>query len=160
MDSETIKLSDIKKLRLERHWSQEQLAEMSGLSTRTIQRIERGATPSTETLKCIAAVLEVDFQTLQETPDMHSQSQAEQDALDYVRDIKSFYTHLFTFAVINAGLLIINLVMTPGYLWVIWSVLGWGIGIVSHGLSVFEVFNLFSPEWERRQAEKRLHQNR
>ena len=32
----------VRKLRLQRGWSQEQLAEMSGLSTRTIQRIERG----------------------------------------------------------------------------------------------------------------------
>ena len=32
----------IQKLRLQRGWSQEQLAELTGLSVRTIQRIERG----------------------------------------------------------------------------------------------------------------------
>ena len=37
-----VNLRDIKKLRLARHWSQEQLSEMSGLSIRTIQRIEKG----------------------------------------------------------------------------------------------------------------------
>jgi transcriptional regulator with XRE-family HTH domain len=42
MNSNTTNLRDIKKIRLERHWSQEQLAEMSGLSIRTIQRIENG----------------------------------------------------------------------------------------------------------------------
>ena len=31
----------IKELRLEKGWSQEQLAELSNLSTRTIQRIEK-----------------------------------------------------------------------------------------------------------------------
>jgi hypothetical protein len=36
MDSTTIHLRDIKELRLARHWSQEQLAEMSGLSVRII----------------------------------------------------------------------------------------------------------------------------
>jgi transcriptional regulator with XRE-family HTH domain len=40
MDPDTINLRDIKKIRLERHWSQDQLAEMSGLSIRTIQRIK------------------------------------------------------------------------------------------------------------------------
>ena len=51
MERSTITLADIKKLRLERHWSQEQLAEMSGLSTRTIQRIESGQNADFETLK-------------------------------------------------------------------------------------------------------------
>lgn len=37
----------IRKLRLQRGWSQEQLAELTGLSTRTIQRIERGQPCST-----------------------------------------------------------------------------------------------------------------
>jgi len=49
----------IKSLRLERHLSQEQLAEIAGLNVRTIQRLENGAKPSTETLKCLAAALEV-----------------------------------------------------------------------------------------------------
>lgn len=54
----------LKQLRLSRLLSQEQLAQMSGLNVRTIQRIESGHKPSTETLKCLAAVLEVDVVTL------------------------------------------------------------------------------------------------
>lgn len=54
----------LKELRISRHLSQEQLAQMSGLNVRTIQRIESGHKASVETLKCLAAVLEVDVQTL------------------------------------------------------------------------------------------------
>ncbi len=54
----------LKELRISRHLSQEQLAQMSGLNVRTIQRIESGHKASVESLKCIAAVLEVDIQTL------------------------------------------------------------------------------------------------
>ena len=54
----------IQKLRLKRGWSQQQLAQASGLSTRTIQRVEAGHPASVETLKSIAAVFEVDFSTL------------------------------------------------------------------------------------------------
>lgn len=54
----------IKKLRESKSWSQEQLAIMSGLSTRTIQRIESGNKASIELLKSIAAVFEVDVLTL------------------------------------------------------------------------------------------------
>lgn len=56
----------LKQLRLSRLLSQEQLALMSGLSVRTIQRIESGHTPSLETLKSLAAVLETDVATLQQ----------------------------------------------------------------------------------------------
>jgi Predicted transcription factor, homolog of eukaryotic MBF1 len=35
----------VRKLRLQRGWSQDQLAQLSDLSIRTIQRIERGQTP-------------------------------------------------------------------------------------------------------------------
>jgi len=54
----------LKQLRLSRLLSQEQLAQMSGLSVRTIQRIESGHSPSLESLKCLASVLEVDVSTL------------------------------------------------------------------------------------------------
>ncbi len=60
----------IQKLRLQRGWSQEQLAEFSGLSTRTIQRIERGQKPSLESLKSLASVFEIDFSTFNPDPAM------------------------------------------------------------------------------------------
>ncbi len=55
----------IKKLRLSKGWSQEQLARFSGLSVRTIQRIERGHNAGLESLKCLAAVFELDVSDLQ-----------------------------------------------------------------------------------------------
>ncbi len=54
----------VQKLRLQRGWSQQQLAELSGLSVRTVQRIEGGQNATVESLKSLAAVFEVDFQEL------------------------------------------------------------------------------------------------
>ena len=54
---------NLKRIRKERGWSQEQLAELTGLSARTIQRIERGQTPSLESARAMAAVFEVDLST-------------------------------------------------------------------------------------------------
>lgn len=54
----------IKELRISRHLSQEQLAQISGLNVRTIQRIESGNNASLESLKCLAAAFEVDLSTL------------------------------------------------------------------------------------------------
>ncbi len=54
----------LKQLRISRHLSQEQLAQMSGLNVRTIQRIESGANASLESQKCLAAALDVSIETL------------------------------------------------------------------------------------------------
>lgn len=50
----------VKTLRLSKNWSQEQLSEISGLSLRTIQRIENGSNISIESLKVLAMALGVD----------------------------------------------------------------------------------------------------
>ena len=54
----------VQKLRLKKGWSQEQLAVLSGLSVRTIQRLEGGKPASVETLKAVASVFEIDFNQL------------------------------------------------------------------------------------------------
>lgn len=56
----------LKKIREQKKLSQEQLATMSGLNVRTIQRIEAGNKASIESLKSIAAALEVEIQTLEQ----------------------------------------------------------------------------------------------
>lgn len=56
----------VKKLRDKNGWSQEQLAEYSGLNVRTIQRVESGQKASIETLKCLASVFELDISKLTE----------------------------------------------------------------------------------------------
>jgi transcriptional regulator with XRE-family HTH domain len=70
----------LKQLRIGRHLSQEQLAQMSGLNVRTIQRIESGHNASLESLKCLASALEVDIETLnQETFTMDRDTTGWQD---------------------------------------------------------------------------------
>jgi hypothetical protein len=48
-----------------------------------------------------------------------------------------FSIHLAVFILVNALLVFINLAFSPGRLWVKWPLLGWGIGILFHGLAVF-----------------------
>ncbi len=59
----------IRNERLKRAWSQEQLAHVSGLGIRTVQRIENGGNASLETIKALAAILELPVEEiLVETP--------------------------------------------------------------------------------------------
>ena len=154
----------VRKLRLERGWSQETLAEVSGLSVRTIQRLERGGKASLESLSSLAATFGIPLAELSKEAEMfkstgHSTNEIptpEKEALQYVRDIKGLYAHAIWYVVTNAALAAWNFIATPDNLWFIWCVIGWGAGLVAHGLSVFEVFNLFGADWEKRQVEQRL----
>lgn len=150
----------VQKLRLKHGWSQQQLAELSGLSARTIQRVENGQPASTETLKSLASVFEIDFSTLTSEPEMQatiSPSIAEEQlALSHVRKVKRFYIHLAQYVLVISLLCAINLITNPSRLWFYWPALGWGIGVLAHAAAVFEFIPFFGANWEKRQVEKRL----
>lgn len=86
-----------------------------------------------------------------------SPSVEEQEARKQVKELKEFYMHLFTYVVTLSFLLIVNLISNPGYLWVKWTAIGWGIGVIMHAMHVFETSSLFSSAWEKREIEKRLN---
>ncbi len=59
------KLADkIKQLRLSKSWTQMQLSEISSLSLRTVQRIEKGETWSQESLLALASAFDIDVKQL------------------------------------------------------------------------------------------------
>jgi fatty acid desaturase len=66
-----------------------------------------------------------------------------------VAAIKGFYTHLFIFALVMLGLGVINFAV-GGPLWVLWVLLGWGIGVLAHALSVFGGTSRRIMNWEDR----------
>ena len=154
----------IQKLRLQRGWSQEQLAELAGLSVRTVQRIERGQTASAESLKSIAAVLDVDFAQLRDahmppiadSPASRTVSAEEALALARVRKIKGFYIHVVEYILIVGFLAIVNFLVTPRHLWVQWAAIPWALVLGLHGLKVFDRIPFLNGDWERRQVEKFL----
>lgn len=152
----------IRKLRLDRGWSQEQLAQMAGISTRTLQRAERGKQASLETLKCLAAVLGVEHSDLTEEAQMNSNniSREERLAMEYVDDLRSFYYHLMIYVIVILGLAIMNLIISPSELWFYWPALFWGIGLAIHAIGTFRILPFFGPEWEKRQFDKRVEELR
>ncbi|WP_041521946.1 helix-turn-helix domain-containing protein [Gilvimarinus agarilyticus] len=162
---------NVRKLRLQKGWSQEQLAELTGLSIRTISRIERGQTPSLESRNALASVFDVDASQwniedsdMESTANQHTETSREatqvdleeQQAIECVREVKAFYTCVLTYCVIIPFLFVINWMTSPGYIWAWWPAIGWGVGLLLQGLNAFECFNVFGPGWEKRQVEKRL----
>jgi len=75
-----------------------------------------------------------------------------------VEEKKGFYWDLGAYVIVNAGLFAIWLLTGAGYPWFVWPVLGWGIGLVFHFLSVF-VFG-HNNSWHQRQVEKEMERLR
>ncbi|GJL92861.1 helix-turn-helix domain-containing protein [Hyphococcus sp.] len=154
----------VQKNRLDRGWSQEQLAQHSGLSVRTIQRIERGKTASLETLKCLAAVFETKVADLVQEPNMNKSDQSDQafasamesDAIEYVKNLKGLYVHIIIFAFIMPMLTALNYYISPESWWIIYVAVPWALAIGLQALLTFGFFNIFGPKWEQRQFRKRM----
>jgi hypothetical protein len=49
----------------------------------------------------------------------------------------AFRSHAMAYAIVNAGLLAINLLTSPGEWWFFWPMLGWGIGLAAHAAAVY-----------------------
>jgi transcriptional regulator with XRE-family HTH domain len=150
----------VQEMRLKKGWSQQQLADISGLNVRTIQRIEQGQSASLESFKALGAAFDVDFSDLQEDSVRNIVSTPEQTevflAFRQVRKIRGLYSHVMSYVVVMSGLAAINLILMPHRIWFIFPLLGWGVGLLSHAAGVLNIFPWFGPEWERRQVEKRL----
>ena len=71
-----------------------------------------------------------------------------------VRQIKGFYIHATIYVLVNALLIAINLGTSRGEVWFFWPLLGWGIGLAVHGLSVFGLGGLWGKEWEERKIKE------
>lgn len=77
-------------------------------------------------------------------------------AQEKVKNIRKFYEHLTVFLLCNPIVIVVNLMTSPGYLYFWYSLLGWGVAIVLHGLKAFDRFPFFSKEWEKRKIDEIL----
>ncbi|MRX68268.1 2TM domain-containing protein [Flavobacterium resistens] len=90
----------------------------------------------------------------------HTQAKRYQKAQKRVKEIRGFYEHLTVFILVTVILIVINLMTSPEYLWFIWCVFGWGIGVVIHGLKTFEISPAFSKDWEERKIKEILEKEK
>ena len=81
-----------------------------------------------------------------------------QEAKKRVQEIKGFYSHLVTYILVNAVLVVINLLTSPEYLWFIWPIIGWGVGLVIHAFTVFSSF--WGKSWEERKIKEIMEKDK
>jgi hypothetical protein len=80
-------------------------------------------------------------------------------AKKHVRQIKGFYIHAMIYMLVNALLIAVNLATSRGETWFAWPLLGWGIGLAAHGISVFGLGSLWGAEWEERKIKEIIERN-
>lgn len=75
-------------------------------------------------------------------------------AQQYVQNVRSFYGQFIHYLAVMSGLLVLNLWLSPGYLWMVWPAAGWGISLGLQAITTFGQVRWFGPEWEQRQLQK------
>lgn len=88
--------------------------------------------------------------TIMETPKYTDKENSYYKAQKRVEEIKGFYGHLTSYIVVMTGLMVLNLLTSPNNLWFLYPAMGWGIGVLVHGASVFNYMPFLGNDWEER----------
>jgi len=141
----------VQKRRQDKGWSQEHLAQLSGLSLRTIQRIESGKRAGNDSLNALAAAFTIDIADLREEQAMtastttpktatpNSGTNQPEQADEYSDHKSAFLMNLAAFVVIMPLLYWLNIELTPKVNWVKIVAVTWGAAFVLHGLVILVV---------------------
>lgn len=82
------------------------------------------------------------------------------DAQKRVKEIKEFYEHLTVYLLTNPIVIVVNLMTSPGYMWFLWCLMGWGMALILHGLRVFSLPPFFNKKWEERKIKEILEKEK
>ncbi|WMW81827.1 helix-turn-helix domain-containing protein [Undibacterium cyanobacteriorum] len=148
----------VKELRTAKAWTQAQLAEFSGLSLRTIQRIEKGHAATAESAKCLAAVFQVDVSALNlvQEIDETQLSEEEKVELENIRKIRHFIVELAAFLIIVPLICFASYVHNGEIRNGLGLAVGWGFWSAYQAIELFDAKAFFGASWEKRQLDKRM----
>lgn len=122
----------IKELRIQKGWSQEYLAQITNLSTRTIQRIEKENKASIESTNALAQAFKLEINELkdilleEEYEHTSTNETHHNNFYDFLKEDRSVIKFVF----INLMLLCINIFSGLETIWFIYPLLGWGIPLI------------------------------
>lgn len=82
-----------------------------------------------------------------------------ENAKKQVMEIKSFYSHLIVYLIMSVFFIVVNLLTSPGFYWFYWPIMGWGVGVLFHGMETFKK-GTFGKNWEERKIQEIMHKDR
>ena len=115
-------------------WTQQVLSDASGLSIRTIQRIESGEIPSKESLLSLAAALDVNVEDLL----FDNDAVIQKEKIDFCSYRNKIWKGLFIHVVVWITMFFIHLIKNYDNSVIennnFYLLLGWSVGLVIHTL--------------------------
>jgi DNA-binding XRE family transcriptional regulator len=123
----------IRQLREARGWSQEHLAEVAGLSARTVQRIEAEGNVAPESRMALAAALGVEAAALAPAPSAVATANTLAPGHDR-RHVHSWPRHALAYVLVCGGMVVFDVLAHGGITWSKWPLFGWGLGLLLHWL--------------------------
>lgn len=127
----------IKRWREERHWSQDHLADLAGIGTRTLQRIENGEGASYESVMALAAAFNVDVGALTVDPTLRAREEELNKTKKGLNALRlSFWIHLVSYVFGMVVFLAISVSdAREGFVMLI-PAAWWTVGLGGHALAV------------------------
>lgn len=71
-----------------------------------------------------------------------------------VREIKGFYINLACYLLVMPIIIYINLTVMPEFQWFWFSLIGWGVGVLSHAMAAFGYYPFLRRDWEERKLKQ------
>lgn len=140
----------LKLMRRAKGWSQEQLADISGVSIRTIQRLEAGEAPGLETQKALAAAFEYsldEFNAQVSSPDQTAEVDANNPETDQAETVierygwKGLLFHLGVMMAVVTWLYFLAREFDIHQHFVNWVFFMWGFALLGHAVSLLSERN-------------------
>lgn len=72
--------------------------------------------------------------------------------------LRGFYVHFTVYLLVNALLILVNVLTPRAGLWWQWTALGWGIGLAAHAAVVFIFPSFLGHDWEQRKIREIMSQ--
>jgi len=92
---------------------------------------------------------------IMKTIDTYNEDMAYVRAKDKVKKIKEFYSSLISYCIVIPFLAFLNF-KTSDFLWFLFPALGWGMGLVFHGLQAFG----FAKDWEEKKINEIMNKDK
>lgn len=90
----------------------------------------------------------------------HDESVRYLAAKERVEQLRGFYVHLTVYVLVNLFLFGINMATDRDSLWFFWPLLGWGIGLGAHAMTVFVFDGKLGKNWEDRKIAELMEKDR
>ena len=104
----------------------------------------------------IPILIEKKSQTMTTYTSETTETIAYERAVKRVKELKGFYGNLISYCIVIPFLVIINLLKSPKEIWFYWPMLGWGIGLLAHGMNVFAI----GKNWEEKKIQEIMNNHK